>query len=101
MAKEFATVIGWDEIDGEATPATQEVEGEPTQGFELTRGDDAALVAEIRAVNGDEPEDDGDGEKKWGWRLIGVAHLPKTTIIEWRSDRGHHAVTMICWNKAG
>ncbi len=86
--KTHATLIDWDEI-GETAPTRYEHEGKQ---IKLTRGDDKKLAAELRKLNGDEKE---CGE--WGWELIGIVHLPKTTTVEWRGSRGHHAVTVVCW----
>lgn len=102
MSKTHATLIHWGEIDGE-TEATH-LNGDeeimltrPTSscldnGVDK-RGDDAKLIQELRELNEDEHDEFGE----YGWKLVGIAHLPKTTIVEWKSDRGHHATTQICW----
>ena len=78
MTKTHAKLIHWDEI-------TNDTDSYRTS---LSRGDDDALIQELRHLN----------HEINGWELVGIAHLPRTTIIEWKSDRGHHATTQICWS---
>jgi hypothetical protein len=103
MPKAYATVINWGEIEGstdtthlnsndEEIMLTRPESSCLNDGIDR-RGDDTKLIQELRDLNEDEHDEFGE----YGWELIGIAHLPKTTIVEWRSDRGHHATTQICW----
>lgn len=90
MSKTYATVINWDEIEGQVE--VTHLNGD--QEITLTKDNDQTLIQELRDLNEETPDDD---DNNYYWRLIGIAHLPKTTIVEWKSGRGHHGTTQICW----
>ena len=77
-------IIQWCEVSGEATVTDPDVS--------LTRDDDAKLIQQLRDINGEIAE---DGE--YSWRVVGISHLPKTTTVEWSSERGVQAVTVVVW----
>ena len=93
MAKQHAQILQYGEID--ETENGLRLNG--TTGdyvWYLTRGDDEALVQELRDLNGEEPDDD-DGE--YYWELKGVSHTPMVTTVEFRSGRGHLSIAAILW----
>jgi len=92
MPKTHAALINWGEIDGLAAEVTY-LDRTTDNEITLTRDNDDTLIQELRDLNEDERDEFGE----YGWKLVGIAHLPKTTIVEWKSDRGHHATTQICW----
>jgi hypothetical protein len=77
-------IIQWCEVSGEATVTDPDVS--------LTRDDDAKLIQQLRDINGEIAE---DGE--YNWRVVGISRTPKTTTIEWSSERGVQAVTVVVW----
>lgn len=77
-------IIQWCEVSGEATVTDP--------GASLTRDDDAKLVQQLRDIDGEIAE---DGE--YSWRVAGISHTPKTTTVEWCSERGVQAVTVVVW----
>lgn len=81
MPKTQATIIEFGEIDCDIT----------TQEVEITRGDDAQMIKDLNELN-------GQGENG-SWHHVGIAHTPRTTIVEWKSERGHYSGTTICWSR--
>ena len=93
MAKQHAQILQYGEIDGtENGLRLNETTGDYV--WYLTRGDDEALVQELRDLNGEAPDDD-DGE--YYWELKGVSHTPMVTTVEFRSGRGHLSIATILW----
>ena len=77
-------ILQWCEASGETTTTYPDVA--------LTRDDDVKLIQQLRDINEEIPE---DGE--YSWRLVGISHLPKTTTVEWCSERGVCAITVVIW----
>ena len=92
MLKQNCEILQYGEIDETFERRFNEATGDPS--WSLTRGDDQALVQELRDLNEEEPDED-DGEYYWSVR--GVSHTPQVTTIEFLSARGHLSVTIILW----
>jgi hypothetical protein len=93
MAKQHAQILQYGEIDGtENGLRFNEFTGDYV--WYLTRGDDEALVQELRDLIGEAPDID-DGE--YYWELKGVSHTPMVTTVEFRSGRGHLSIATILW----
>ncbi len=81
-----AFVISWNEISGSIDESR----------VKLTRDNYEQLVRELQELYDEDTETDDEDS---GWVVVGISHLPKTTLIEWRSERDHHGVTTICWEQ--
>jgi hypothetical protein len=105
------TLIHWCEIEGEAlaTWCTENDEGGITirqqcgehernlaRDILLPTASEDEIINFLREVNDDEHDPDGTGEGYY-WRQTGFGLTDNTATIEFRSGRGHLAVTTVIW----
>jgi len=87
-------IVILDEISWEPEIASKDGDTE----FYISRGNDKAMVADVRKLVYDDDADyDDDDDDERSWELVAIAHTPKSTLIEFTSDRGHVATTQIIW----